>query len=250
MNMLPSSISSQHQSFSSNSVWKSVSIAAIAFICLITPINAAQLDSISLEHRSPQYQDYLGWGLNFASGSTRENRTGIMLSTMYSHQFSEQWSGEVSFNLAQRDYQVNSLDLASNRTVAQTIIMADATAFYRLSQNSRNRLLIGVGPSMQYQNAFFSAYIPAFLLGRQPNVLDIYFVQVIDHYTLGANAKVDYWIPIGDTAAEVGFRLQSQLFFWNFAGSQDALPVQFPTFPKQTIRDWSLSLGVFLRFGV
>ena len=236
--------------YRSNQAYKSVTIVAIVFVCLITPINAAQLDSISLEHRSPQYQDYLGWGLSFASGSTREDRTGIMLSTMYSHQFSEQWSGEVSFNLAQRDYRISSLNLAENRTFAQTIIMADATAFCRLSQNSRNRLLFGVGPSVQYQNAFFAAYIPASLLGRQPNVLDIYFVQVIDHYTLGANAKIDYWIPIGDTSAEVGFRLQSQLFFWNFAGSQDALPIQFPAFPKQTIRDWSLSLGVFLRFGV
>jgi hypothetical protein len=249
MNML-SSILSQHPSFSSNAVWKSVTIVAIAFVCLITPINATQLDSISLEHRSPQYQDYLGWGLSFASGSTREYRTGIMLSTMYSHQYSEQWSGEVSFNLAQRDYRISSLDLASNRTFAQTVIMGDITAFYRLFQNSRNRLLVGVGPSVQYQNVFASSYIPASLLGRQPNVLDIYFVQLIDHYTLGANAKIDYWLPIGETSAEVGFRLQSQLFFWNFAGSQDPLPSQFPAFPRQTIRDWSLSLGVFLRFGV
>jgi hypothetical protein len=216
----------------------------IISVCCINPVAGQQTDT--LRHR---YNNYIGWGVSVGSGSAQQARLGLMYSTSYTRTLLDKISLDASLNVSQRDFHLNNIIPFSDVTYAHTAIFTDISLFYQLGQCSRSSLHIGLGASIQYQNAFFSSYLPPQITMGFGGPQNIFFQQIIDAYSLGGNLKLDYNIPVRDSNCEIGIRAQGHFFAVPFTGLVERFPAQITTAPIQ-YGGWSARLGVFLRFGV
>jgi hypothetical protein len=205
----------------------------------------------------PTLHNHLGFGLSYSfsnfspiSVSPRLNTAplpagvsqpipiGLQFSLLYDRHLSPLLDAEASVNFF-GDHSL--LDGSSTAKRLSYGVIGNVSLLFKLSGAAREQWRFGGGLSLRQRFLMF-ALSPLALTGSNADI------SYLNDYALGANAMVDYTIPLG-SKTDVTFRLQGQMFAPAFAKNEAVLRSILPDVSVPLAAPYCISLGAFFRVG-
>jgi hypothetical protein len=187
--------------------------------------------------QSKSNNNHLGFGLHYAYGDVLVGNLGIQFSILYERKLSELLQIESSINFLGTNY--NSDGASGSKKLAHSVT-GNASAIFNLSANAPQQWRCGIGVSLRQLSSIFA--IDALFPYSQDG--DVIYVA---NYALGANALLDYKLPI-DKNMDIVLRLQGQAFMQPFVNDTYG-SVLFQNLPAERPFAFAVTLGAFIRIG-
>jgi hypothetical protein len=204
---------------------------------VITSFFSSKLYAHNAVKSDSSVQNFLSWGVSYAHSDATIERLGLMFSTSYTQKFYEYLHVEMSLHYVGSSLNAITPSQFAWSIIAQHSLTGDLTPLYSPFQTVPN-IRIGLGPSVRLHNL-----LESYKSIGDPIVLGLH---IFDSYSFGANAKIDYGLPISENI-EVVFRAQAHLFLPAFTGYQELMRGRIR--PSFYPNGGSVSLGAFLRIG-